>query len=153
MTATQQKFLPASTLGAVVGRYVSIYSDSDAGNTVPAYPAELLLASVLVPSSYRSTTQWLIVQVTLQEYCLSDRIATVVYVNGLAMYPDNDAAYYWECNNASSYETRTRTWVIPPEKLGGPAIPKVISTVEVWGTSAGGTASVGLRSVIVQAVK
>jgi len=152
MAAPQQISLPQTTLGPVVGKFVSIYSDSNVGTAVPAYPTLTTLASVLVPSSYNSKTQWLIVQVTLQEYCVSDKIATVVYVNGLAMYPDDSAAYYWECNN-SDYNTRTRTWVIPPENLGGPPIPKKISTVDVKATSSGGTVSVGIRGVIVQAVK
>ena len=84
---------------------------------------------------------------------MSDQLATVVYANGLAMYPDNDAYYSYECTNSGGWETRTRTWVFPPEKLGGPPIPKVTSTVHVVATSNAGTASVGLRSVIVQAVK
>ena len=152
MAAPQQKSLPASTLGSVVGKTVSIYSDSNAFTTVLAFPTHTTLASVLVPSSYNSKTQWLIVQVTLQENCASDYLATLVYANGLAMYPDDSAAYYWECNN-SDYNTRTRTWVIPPENLGGPPIPKKISTVDVKATSSGGTVSVGIRGVIVQAVK
>lgn len=152
MAAPQQKSLPATALGWLVGKYVSIYSDNNAYTPVAAYPTLTSLARLPVPSSYRSATQWLIVQVTLQESCVSDSLATVVYANGLAMYPDNDAYYSWECSN-SSYETRTRTWVFPPEKLGGPPIPKVTSIVDVVATSSAGTANVFLRSVIVQAVK
>jgi hypothetical protein len=153
MAAPQQKSEAASTLGSIVGRYVSIYSDSNTLTNVPAYPTLTTVASTTVPASYRSKTQWLIVQVTMQEYCVSDSLATVVYADGLAMYPDNDSSFFWECQNNGGYETRTRTWVFPPEKLGGPPIPKVISTVDVVATSSAGTASVNLRSVIVQAVK
>ena len=153
MAAPQQISLPQTTLGPVVGKFVSIYSDSNVGTAVPAYPTLTTLASVLVPSSYNSKTQWLIVQVTLQENCASDYLATLVYANGLAMYPDDSGSFYWECTNSPGYETHTRTWVFPPEKLGGPPIPKVISTVDVVGTSLSGTATVALRGVIVQAVK
>ena len=155
MAADNQKFVPQSTLGSVVGKTVSIYSDSSLPiGTVPAYPTLTTVASVNVPTSYNSTTQWLIVQVTLQEYCVSDGLATVVHAGGLAMYPDDNSAFYWECYHNNGYETRTRTWVFPAQKLGGPAIPKVTSTVDVMVTSGAGTAVLGnIRSVIVQAVK
>ncbi len=153
MAARFQKPVVGTTLGSIQGKFVSIYSDNNAGTTVTAYPTETTVASTVVPHSYNSKTQWLIVQVTLQESCPSDDIATVVYAAGLAMYPDDNASYHYECNNSSSYETHTRTWFFPPQNLGGPVIPKVVSTVEVKAVSSSGTASIALRSVIVQAVK
>jgi hypothetical protein len=143
---------PTSLLGPVVGKLVSAYSDDTAFTTLAAYPTLTTVASTLVPAKYKSKTQWLVIQVTLQESCPSDQISSVVYVGGTPMYPDDVAAYAYECANSGGYETRTRTWFLPPENLGGPNVA-LGATVEVRATSTSGTASIARRSIIVQGIK
>jgi hypothetical protein len=154
-TTSGSPFSPQSiTPVTIQGKLVSIYSGDPGSTTIPAYSAYVSLASTTVPSKYKSKSQWLIVHVTLQEYCYNDPMGSMVYVDGLPMYPSSSGAYRWECNVASPtyYETRTRTFVFPPENLGGPAITPG-ATVDVRATSLNGTAVVTERNVIVQAVK
>jgi len=141
---------------SIQGKLVSIYSTTGTlYTTLPAYPVETTVASgVSLPSSYKSKSQWLIVHVTLGETCVSDTVSTAVYVDGQSMYPEGSTpSYYFECNNNGGYETRTRTWVLPPEKVGGPAITPG-ATLELRAMSSSGTAQIGsTRNIIIQAVK
>lgn len=147
-----QILAPASPIGSVVGKMVSIFSSSGAGQvTIAAFPSFTTVASTTVPTKYKSKTQWLIAQTTLQERC-NDWTVSTVEVNGIHMYPDDQGLTFYECWNSTSFETRTRTWVFPPENLGGPVIPPG-STVNVLMASGAGTSAVEMRSIIVQAVK
>ena len=139
---------------AIQGKMVSIYSGDPGTTTVTAYPGDISLATTLVPSKYKSKNQWLIVNVTLQEHCPNDPMGTLVFVDGIPMYPGSAGVYRWECNvnSPTFYETRTRTWVLPPETLGGPVITPG-ATVDIRATSSGGTALITERNIVVQAVK
>jgi len=148
----RQILAPASILGSVVGKTVSVYSDSNTYTTLAAYPTLTTVANTTVPTKYKSKSQWLVIQVTMQEYCVSDRISSVVYVGGQAVYPDDNATYAYECYSNGGYETRTRTWFLPPESLGGPVIAPG-AEVAVRATSDSGTSIITDRSMIVQAVK
>lgn len=151
--ASDKVFVPSSLLGSVVGKMVSVYSDNTTSTTIPAtWPPTTVVASTKVPAKYKSKTQWLIVNVTLQEACSSDRLATVVYVDNIAMYADNEGTYAWECSNSNIYEIRTKTYFLPPENLGGPFINPG-ATVEVRAISAAGTATIYDRALVVQAIK
>lgn len=147
-----QILAPASLIGSVVGKMVSIFSASGTGAvTISAYPSFTTVASTTVPTKYKSKNQWLIAHTTIQQRC-NDWTASTVEVNGIRMYPDDQGITYYECWNSTYYETRTRTWVFPPENLGGPVIPPG-STVNVLMASGAGTSAVDLRSIIIQAVK
>jgi len=134
----------------VQGKYVSTYTG---GSGISLTSTPVVVANTLVPSKYKSKTQWLIVQVTLNETCIAGSVLSSVFVNGLQMYPGDAGGWYYECTNNGGWETRTRNWFFPPENLGGPAIPPG-STVEVQAYGYGTESSIGgIRNLIVQAVK
>lgn len=143
---------PASYLGSIVGKTVSVYSDTVSTTNVPVYPTVATVASTTVPTKYKSKNQWLVIHATLQENCTSDMIGSAVFVANLPVYPDDGPDYLFECSNNNGFETRTRTWFLPPENLGGrPVNPG--ATVDVKVSSLGGTGTVTMVSLTVQAVK
>ena len=137
---------------SVQGKLMSIYSGAAEPGFIIVTTPPAVVASALVPSKYKSNSQWLTVLVTLNANCPAGLISTVVYVNGLPMYPAAATTpYFIDCQN-EDWKTYTRTWVFPPENLGGPAIPAG-STVELWAEGSGNPSIGGIRNIIVQAVK
>jgi hypothetical protein len=151
--ASDKVLAPSSVLGSVVGKMVSVYSDSNTSTTITGiWPSYNVVANTTVPAKYKSKSQWLIVNVTLQETCSSSTLATAVYVDNIAMYADDGGSYPWECSNSNVYEIRTKTYFLPPENLGGPFINPG-AAVEVRAVSSTGTAVILDRTLVVQAIK
>ena len=137
---------------SVQGKLMSIYSGAAEPGFIIVPTTAALVASALVPSKYKSNSQWLTVLVTLNAKCTSGSISTVVYVNGLPMYIECQNPVAATTPYFEGWKTYTRTWVFPPENLGGPAIPAG-STVELWAEGSGNASIGGIRNIIVQAVK
>ena len=142
---------PLAAIGPVVGKTVSVYSDQS-NYTVPYSPTTLM--STPVPSKYKSKTQWLIAQVSLAGDCTGgDLIGYNISVDGVPMNPGTSVGnYYHVCRDNGGFEAHHLTWYLHPESLGGPAITPG-ATVLVRVVSSLGTARIGLRSLLVQAVK
>ena len=136
----------------LVGKKMSVASTASALAAVPAYPATLAIASVGVPSAYKSKKNILAISTSVQEICTGDTVGSLVQVGGFNAQPDPNASYWFECYNNSGYEMRARDWFLVPESAGGPVVPPA-ATIDLLLTSTNGTAQAAVAVIQAQLSK
>ncbi len=95
----------------------------------------------------------LLVSASLQEQCTTDFLETVAELgSGIFLQPDPNGEGGFECANNGGFEYRTRTWFLPPESAGGPAVPAGASLV-LRTSSLAGTGVVTNVAVRIEAVR
>lgn len=130
------------TLG--VGRNVSVYFDDLDGAAQPVNSGAVV-ASIPLPTKYKSRRNFLIIKTTVSEACPAASIASTVTVGGFST-TNGLALRDCEASNGG-FSAFTRTWQLLPESLGGPAVPPG-SLVEVNLFSGGGNPANARRGFI-----
>lgn len=136
-----------------MGKDTSVFGTDGAPGAIPAFPATLTAASVAVPTKYKSSKNFLLIQTDVEENCSTDTAASIVTVDGTAAFPDPSSGYNFECSNLPGTLHISRSWFMLPESLGGtPVAPGAM--VDLLLSSAGGTAqATGDVSMIVRSGK
>jgi hypothetical protein len=106
---------------AFVGKTVSLFAAVDEGS-VAVSPDRVTIASVAVPTKYRSQKHFLLVTASVAESCLGRTLASFLTVGGVAATPDPGGDGPTECSD-SDWAFRTKQWLLPPESQGGPEVP------------------------------
>jgi hypothetical protein len=104
------------------GKTVSLFGHSLEGGLVPL-ATDVTLATVPLPSKYRSKKHALMVTASLQEACTTGHLESVAQIGDVFLQPDPTGEGGYECSFNGGFEFRTRQWFLPPESAGGPAIP------------------------------
>jgi hypothetical protein len=110
----------AGTASAEVGKKISVAYGP--GGLVSAFPVTINAATVALPASYKSKTNFLKVTTTYSAGCSgSDFMASKVDVGGNEMV---DNGYPFEALDEDAVnQIVTKTYYLIPENQGGPAIP------------------------------
>ena len=129
----------SSTIGKLTSRYTKTDFLNLPAGTTPS-------ASAPLPEKYSSKKNFLTITTMVQEECTGDVGGSTLKIGGVSLHPDPSTLNYADCWDSNGYEMVTRTWMLVPESLGGPAIPDG-STIDLSLYSQTGGVSVGLIAI------
>ena len=136
----------------VIGKKISVAS-AQTPPSLPTYPTFLAVATVNVPTSYKSRTQFLDISTSVQEGCPGGgQILGMVKVGGTSIEPSPGLPFY-EAGGPNS-ETAGRQWVVVPESAGGlPVAPGALVELLLSQTGTGSDCYAGGIALTVRAAK